>query len=822
MSETSIVKNAPASDPLDVVSQRRGKNIAITGFIVQLVLAGVLGLIWNLTHSLAAMTLGWMMVSGSLLWLMSAILFYVRQLACQENLELEQITRQTDAGSIFEANDISLRPAAKRVAFVLKWVAPIFSLVLALYLVGAGLAVMNSVWQTGAAGELPISQAQASLLTICIFATVGLGFAAFLFSRYATGMGSQLAYRPLRATGSYLLVCVLGSLVLAVGLILAYTKYYAFDRYFALAIPVAALVFAVEIVFNFVLDIYRPRVRGQEPRLVYDSRLLNLLAEPGRVGHGMAEALNYQFGFEVSKTWFYQLLSRALLPLVLAGVLIMILLTSIVLVPEGEQAVVLVMGKARPETLKSGLRVKPPWPLATVERINTSDIHEIFLGAGNVRSREEIDKNYVTSPATGRKEVQLWTTEHGTRKENDFLVAVPASRDNPAAVNVIKLVTRVQYCIDDPFKYSYTYDDARELLESVAYQEMVRYLASATLLEEDDTYPNRPQAIMTTGRQQAARALMDRIRERVGASGLDLGVAIVNVDFQAVHPPAAAAEAFEKVLAAERGQEVRRYEAQKQANLILAQVAGTPAAALRLAFAIEKYQELESISLSQGKVLTDRVENALKRAEDGLATLREEIQRDELSGKAAVSTVERSAPPEGMEILSVADARARGIEVAVVSSNEDDAAIADAGDALAEKRLLRAEYVQYLATLRALKSGDGSVDVMKELDDASRRADELFAKAQGEPAKLLAAARADRWAREMAERARAETFDRELTAFEAAPRLYVFDRWMDVMDQTLPNIPKQIIAAPRPYYEIWFDQSRGGGAMQGALEELGR
>ncbi|MCL2700536.1 MAG: SPFH domain-containing protein [Phycisphaerae bacterium] len=796
MSEHPLQTQQPASDPLDVVSQRRGKHIAIAGFVVQLALSGVLLVIWKLTDSLSAMSLGWLMISGSPLWLMSAVLFYVRQLACQETLELEQISRQAAAGSIFEANDISLRPAASRVAFVLRWVVPIFSLALALYLVGAGLMMIRSAWLSGADGELPISQAMASQLTIFIFATVGVGFAAFLFSRYATGLGSQQTYRPLRATGSYLLVCVLGSLVLAVALMLAYGKYYAFDRYFALALPAAAMIVAVEMIFNFVLDIYRPRVRGQEARLAYDSRLLNLLAEPGRVGHGMAEALNYQFGFEVSKTWFYQLLSRALAPLMLAAVLIMVLLTSVVIVPEGDQAVVFVMGKAKPETLKSGLRVKLPWPLATAEIIDTSAIHEILLGTGAARTSEDIEKNYITSPATGRKEVQLWTTEHGTQAENDFLVAVPASRDNPAAVNVIKLVTCVQYVIDDPFKYSYTYDDARALLESVAYQEMVRYLASATLLEEDGTHPGRPQAIMTTGRQAAAVALMERIRGRVGPAGLDLGVAIVNVDFQSVHPPASAAEAFEKVLAAERGRDVQRYEAQKQANLILAQVAGTPSAALRLAFAIDRYQNLESLSLSREANLAKQVDTYLKRALDDLATLREEIERDELSGKAYT-------------VARVAEEQAAGESVD----------IADAGDALADKRLLREEYRQYIATLQALKADPASVDLAKALDDASRQANELFAKAQGEPARLLAEARADRWSRVMAERARAETFDRELAAFEAAPQLYVFDRWMDVMDQTLPDITKKIIAAPRHFYEVWYDQSRGAGAMQGALED---
>ena len=57
------------------------------------------------------------------------------------------------------------------------------------------------------------------------------------------------------------------------------------------------------------------------------------------MGHSIAETLNYQFGFEVSKTWFYQLLSRAFVPLVVLGILVMFLISTIVIVPEGNQAV---------------------------------------------------------------------------------------------------------------------------------------------------------------------------------------------------------------------------------------------------------------------------------------------------------------------------------------------------------------------------------------------------------------------------------------------------------------------------------------------------
>ena len=60
----------------------------------------------------------------------------------------------------------------------------------------------------------------------------------------------------------------------------------------------------------------------------------------------IAEALNYQFGFEVSKTWFYKLLSRAFVPLVVVGALVILGMTCLLIVPDGEQAVLLHLDSA--------------------------------------------------------------------------------------------------------------------------------------------------------------------------------------------------------------------------------------------------------------------------------------------------------------------------------------------------------------------------------------------------------------------------------------------------------------------------------------------
>ena len=63
---------------------------------------------------------------------------------------------------------------------------------------------------------------------------------------------------------------------------------------------------AVETLINLVLEIYRPRVKGKVERPLYESRLVGLLGQPEGLITTAAQALDYQFGFKVSETWFYR------------------------------------------------------------------------------------------------------------------------------------------------------------------------------------------------------------------------------------------------------------------------------------------------------------------------------------------------------------------------------------------------------------------------------------------------------------------------------------------------------------------------------------
>ena len=64
------------------------------------------------------------------------------------------------------------------------------------------------------------------------------------------------------------------------------------------------------------------------PRPAMDSRLLSFVAAPDRLAQSIGDALNYQFGFNVTESWFYQLVSRWLASLALVGALVVWLMAQ--------------------------------------------------------------------------------------------------------------------------------------------------------------------------------------------------------------------------------------------------------------------------------------------------------------------------------------------------------------------------------------------------------------------------------------------------------------------------------------------------------------
>ena len=100
--------------------------------------------------------------------------------------------------------DKDLRPAAARTQFVEKWLVPVFTLLWAGGIIALAAVEARHLGAYRADALSGLEEVGKGILLLLV-----AGFAAFLFSRYTTGMGKSPQWRLLRAPGSYLLLLAL-------------------------------------------------------------------------------------------------------------------------------------------------------------------------------------------------------------------------------------------------------------------------------------------------------------------------------------------------------------------------------------------------------------------------------------------------------------------------------------------------------------------------------------------------------------------------------------------------------------------------------------
>jgi len=347
------------------------------------------------------------------------------------------------------------------------------------------------------------------------------------------------------------------------------------------------------------MDIYRPRIADQYSRSGFDSRLLGIINEPGNVFHTAAGALDYQFGFKVSQTWFYKLLAKAVIPLFLTGALVLYLLSCIVVINPDEQAVVEHFGN--PLTADGGKRIvgpgvlfKWPWPIDIAYKHPVKKIMELPVG-------------YVPKidPKTGdlQRGALLWGKQH-YEEEYSLLVASKqaATSDAGAAVPVslVKANIPLQYKVKDIYAYLYNHNEPEKVLESICYSELAKFAASATIEVDDENEMTR--SLLGAGRADAKDILTERIQK--ACDNEDLGIDVLFVGLQGVHPPVEVASDYQKVVGAVQLKEAIILTAEKERTETLINLVGSVKEADELSRLAEKYQKVESSGSDPAEVET--------------------------------------------------------------------------------------------------------------------------------------------------------------------------------------------------------------------------
>jgi membrane protease subunit HflK len=592
------------------ISSKRAEYAALTGLVLSLVFFLVTLLLGNWSGSFVISAISWQILGSGVIWLVLTIQFHQRGLAEQEKLDIAQLAKAKESATIFQAEQEQsnlFAVAQSRLALFEKWFLPIFAGLIGLYEMGI------------AAYLLRIHQPDLSIVInqplINAGFMAGIAFVCFLISRYSIGMSVEIAWRPLRAGGSYLLAAAIMCFAAAVALTFVQFKYFAVMKVLAWAVPILLGLLGVETVFNLVMDVYRPRLKGQYSRAAFESRLLGLISEPGGILNTAASAIDYQFGFKVSQTWFFKLLERAILPLILFSIITLYLLSCIVIVQPDEKAIVERFGKPLAgEQLGPGLHLKRPWPIDIAYKYPVNRILQIDVG-------------YVpeSDPEAMRKPL-LWDTSH-FKKEYDLLTATRSTSgygEGAVPVSIIRAAVPVQYRVKDLYAFLYRHKDAAKLLEAICYREVVQFVAGATIeTDSDEGLGGGGSSILGAGRAQAAEDLLARIQKRADEDGL--GVEIVFLGLQGFHPPPTVADDYEKVVGSVQKKQALILNAMAERNKSLTSLAGSVDKADALYNLVKQYQGIQqkgdaSGTEKAGKNVDDAFGNA---AGEIFATLRQ-------------------------------------------------------------------------------------------------------------------------------------------------------------------------------------------------------
>lgn len=587
---------------------KRATTAAALGLVAQVILLIAVGLIGVFTDARAVHSATWYLLGGVPLWIILWMLYNQYRLERLEALETEELAKDSTQSALFAEADQQLAIARNRLEKINKYGLNIVSAIIAIYYIAMGgwlLREATALRKMELLAEQVLKE-DVNLGPVILILAV-LAFGAFLLARYLAGMTDVREWQALRAGAAALMGNVI---VIALLAIAAAFVYVTDDRVFLwmiFIVPVFMIVLGIEILLAMFLGLYRPRRSDEFVRPAFDSRLTGWLARPEAIGKIISDTVNYQFGFEISQSWFYQLMFKAAMPLVLTCIVLVLLMTCIVIVGPQEQAVITRFGQ-KVAIVDPGLRFKAPWPVGRAETYDIKKIRQTIVGS-TVQLNPDVP--------------MLWTNTHGEGEEV-YLVTAPPKRDMAIAsdANAGELVGAsvfIKYRISDLWQFVTSAISPEKMLGILADREASRYFATRSVDE-----------LISTGRAEAADMLLERISTAVKDE--QLGIEVIFVSVSGVHPPqkAEVADKFHEVIGALLEKQTLIEQANREAVVMLSSVAGSDEKARAISNAIADLGRMRQQFEADDNTISEDEQQQLDEA-----TVRIETLLDEAGGQAA-------------------------------------------------------------------------------------------------------------------------------------------------------------------------------------------
>lgn len=242
------------------------------------------------------------------------------------------------------------------------------------------------------------------------------------------------------------------------------------------------------------------------------------------------ERLEHAFGVDIRSTWALAFIRRRAMPIALSLGIAGWLSTSLVVIDTFQTGLQERFGApVSDRTLEPGIHVKAPWPIDTVERIDTSRVRTLTLG--------------FTGPRQGAS--LLWTKQHAKEEYNLLL---GDGRD------LVTINALLHYKVNDPRRFHYNGQNPEDMLRLAAEQAILHNTVNRSL----DNVLSENTSILAA-----------KIETEIGRRARDyqIGIEVLDLSLQGLHPPIEVATDYQAVVSAQHEREIsilsaRSYEIQ--------------------------------------------------------------------------------------------------------------------------------------------------------------------------------------------------------------------------------------------------------------------
>lgn len=274
-------------------------------------------------------------------------------------------------------------------------------------------------------------------------------------------------------------------------------------------------------------------------------------------------------GITMRGLWSMKLIKQVIPYTIISVAALFWISTGMVQVESYQEAAVYRLGVLQEETLKPGFHFTLPTPFDKVEYYDTEKINKVSIG-------------YVAKEDTDN----LWTGTHGSN-EHKLLLG--------GGNELVSINLKIEYKINDLRSYIMTSADPAAILEAHAY-DLITQKVIVTDLE----------TLLAVDRGAFTGDFKEELKEAIKAH--DIGVEIVSVVMESIHPPLEIASIYQGVIGAEIEAEEIVKKAENSANVQIKNAQATKEVTINAAMS-DNYTKVASATSSVSEFMASVAAN---------------------------------------------------------------------------------------------------------------------------------------------------------------------------------------------------------------------